>query len=80
MSFCLFSLNKAGPRLTKVIELAQRRGEIIDGPIPQIVNMLATTIAGFMITRFVLLNVPTVSDEEINDFVRFIMNGIGTNE
>lgn len=56
------------PRLKEVIEIAQNRGELIDKPVIQIINMVATTIAEFLITRFALLNVQSISNNEIDEF------------
>ena len=72
-----YFLEKAAPRLKEVIEIAQKRGEIIDKPVIQITNMIATTIAGFLITRFAILNVESVNDNEIEEIVHLIMHGIG---
>lgn len=66
----------ATPRLTKFIELFQERGELIDIPVDRILKVLFTFIGGFIASRFVLLNMDLISDEEIEDAIRFIMNGI----
>ncbi|GGH10118.1 TetR/AcrR family transcriptional regulator [Paenibacillus segetis] len=63
-------------RLLKIIEFYKERGELIDIPSDQIFKMLITFVGGFFASRFVLLNTESVSDNEIADVVRFIMNGI----
>lgn len=72
-----YIFEQAAPRLTKVIDTFQKRGEIMDGPISQVINLLATTVFGFIISRFVLLNNQSLNDEDIDHIVRFIINGIG---
>lgn len=72
-----YIFEQASPRLGKVIDVFQKRGEVIDLPISQIKNVLATTFFGFFISRFVLLNLQLLNDEEIDHIVHFIVNGIG---
>lgn len=72
-----YIFEQASPRLAKVIDVFQKRGEVIDLPISQIINVLATTFFGFFISRFVLLNLQLLNDEEIDHIVHFIVNGIG---
>lgn len=66
----------AASRLTNVIELFKERGELIDIPTGRILKLLFTFIGGFFASRFVLLNKESINDEEIEDAVRFIMQGI----
>jgi len=73
-----YIFEQASPRLAKVIDVFQKRGEVIDFPISQIINVLATTVFGFFISRFALLNRQYLNDEEIDHIVRFIINGIGS--
>ncbi|MEG6532746.1 TetR/AcrR family transcriptional regulator [Caldifermentibacillus hisashii] len=73
-----YIFEQASPRLGKVIDVFQKRGEVIDLPISQIKNVLATTVFGFFISRFALLNRQYLNDEEIDHIVRFIINGIGS--
>lgn len=64
------------PRLLKVIELYQERGELRDyGNIP---TLIFTFIGGYFISRFVLQADDSVKDEEaeIDTMVQFVMNGI----
>lgn len=70
-------INEVSKRLTRVIETFQKRGELIDKPVSEIAKFLGTSLAGFFISRFVVLNVQAVSEEEMEEFIQFILNGIG---
>lgn len=70
-----FFANISG-RLIKTIELFKDRGELIDLPSERILKMLVTFIGGFFVSRFVLLPNYIVSDEEVEDVVQFVMEGI----
>jgi AcrR family transcriptional regulator len=63
-------------RLLRVIDAFKERGELINLPSEKILNMLLTFFGGFFVSRFVLLNKQTVSDEEIEDAIYFIVNDI----
>lgn len=63
-------------RLTKVVEFFKERGELIDIPAERILKILFTFVGGFLASRFVFLSMESISDEEIEDAVHFIMNGI----
>lgn len=66
----------AASRLHQVIELFQERGELIAMPSERILKMLFTIIGGFFASNFVLLNKQSVSDDEIEEVIRFVMHGI----
>lgn len=66
-------------RINNVINLFKQRGEIIDIPNERIIKMLFTFVGGFFVSRFVLLNNYKVSDEEIEDATRLVMEGIRKN-
>lgn len=72
-----YIIENGATRLTKVIETFQERGELIDKPADFILKTLSTVISGFFISRFVLLNRLDISDEEIDEVVFWVMNGIG---
>lgn len=72
-----YMLKNASDRIIKIIEVFQKRGEIIAMPVDKILSMLSTHISGFFISRFVLLNKQSINDEEIDDMVHFVLNGIG---
>lgn len=64
------------PRVTKLIDLFKEQGGLIDLPTDKILKMLYTFLGGFIASRFVLLNMNSVSDEEIEEVIRFVMHGI----
>lgn len=64
------------PLLTNVIEEFKDRGEIVDKPTDQIINTIATLVGGFFVSRFVLFERDSISEEDIEYTVRFAMNGI----
>lgn len=63
-------------RVIGFIELFKEQGELIDIPTDRIMKLLFTFIGGFIASRFVLLNMDSISDEEIEDAIRFVMDGI----
>ncbi|ASS69010.1 MULTISPECIES: TetR/AcrR family transcriptional regulator [unclassified Paenibacillus] len=67
------------PRLIKAIELFKERDELVPVPAEQIVRMLFTFVGGFLISRYALLNVEFIPDDELKDAVRFVMDGIRQN-
>ncbi|MFF2479823.1 TetR/AcrR family transcriptional regulator [Paenibacillus sp. NPDC058071] len=64
------------PRVTKYLESFKERGELVDLPVDRILKMLFTFLGGFFASRFVLWNMESISDEEVEDAIRFIMNGL----
>lgn len=70
---------RASSRLTQIIEHFKERGEIVNISNMAILNLLGTIIGGFIISRFVLLNQQFISDNEIEDLIDFVINGIGRN-
>jgi AcrR family transcriptional regulator len=62
--------------LKKVINEFKQRGELIDLPTDEIFNGLFTVLGGFFVTRFVLFNNYDITDEDIDQLIRFIMDGI----
>lgn len=67
----------ASERLVKVIETFKQRGDLKDIPNESILKMLGTVIGGFFVSNFVLLNKHSVSENEIEEVVLFILNGLG---
>ena len=63
--------------LIKVIEVFKQRGEIRDIPNEIILKMLGTVIGGLFISNFALLNKHSVSENEIEEAIFFILNGLG---
>ena len=72
-----YIFKNASERLTKVIEVFKQRGEIKEIPNALIIKMLGTVIGGLFVSNFVLLNKQTISDNEIEEVVFFILNGLG---
>lgn len=63
--------------LIKVIEVFKQRGEIKNIPNEVILKMMFTAIAGMFISNIVLLNKHSVSENEIEEAIFFILNGLG---
>ena len=61
----------------KVIEVFKKRGEIKDIPNEVIQKMLITVIGGLFISNFVLLNKHSISENEIEEAIFFILKGLG---
>ncbi|MED0824918.1 TetR/AcrR family transcriptional regulator [Bacillus pacificus] len=59
-----------------IVEQFKEQGELIDLPADRILKMLFTLLAGFFVSRFVLMENHIISEEEIEDVVQFVMNGI----
>ncbi|WP_225446417.1 TetR/AcrR family transcriptional regulator [Paenibacillus rhizovicinus] len=63
------------PRISALIESAKKQGELVDLPTERIRTTLMTYFGGLFVSRFVLLNRSFISDEEIEDSVRMLMDG-----
>lgn len=63
--------------LIKVIEVFKQRGEIRDIPNEVILKMIITVIGGMFISNFVLLNKHSISENEIEEVIFFILKGLG---
>ena len=75
--FLPFVLEIGSTHLIKVIEVFKQRGEIRDIPNEIILKMLGTVIGGLFISNFALLNKHSVSENEIEEAIFFILNGLG---
>lgn len=64
-------------RLINVIEVFKQRGEIKDIPNELVLKMLFTVISGMFISNFVLLNKHSISENEIEEVIFFILKGLG---
>lgn len=64
-------------RLKKIIDVFKERGELKELPTESILKMFSTYIGGFFISRLVLLNLQSISEDEIEETVFFVLNGIG---
>jgi hypothetical protein len=59
-----------------IMEKFKNSGELIDLPTDRILKMLFTLLGGFFVSRFVLMENHIISEEEIEDVVQLVMNGI----
>jgi AcrR family transcriptional regulator len=71
-----YIVKQAPSILINVINEFKERGELIDIPTDEIFHGLFTVLGGFFVTRFVLLNNYEITNEDIDQLVRFIMDGI----
>jgi len=67
------------PLLTKVIDEFKMRGELTAIPADYILKELSTFIGGFFVSRFILMDKYTVTDEEIEYTVDFLLYGLNNN-
>lgn len=72
-----YILEEASVRLVKVIDIFKKRGDIKDIPSDSVLKMLSTVVSGFFISNFVLLNKHSISENEIEEAVFFMLNGLG---
>lgn len=63
-------------RLIKVINMYKERGELIDIPSNTIQRMIFTMIGGYFVSRFVLQPDKLDEDAEIENLIRFMMDGL----
>lgn len=64
------------PLYVNIVEEFKDDKELINLPTNEILNLLFSVIGGVCIVRFVLMNNYDVSEEEIEDFVQLVMNGL----
>ena len=72
-----FAVEVGSNHLTKVIEQFKQRGEMKDVPNEIIQKMLITVIGGMFVTNFVLLNKQSISGNEIEQVIPFVLEGLG---
>ena len=60
-----------------IVEQFQKSGELIDLPADRILRMVFTMVGGFFVSRLLLMENYIISEEEIEDVVQFVMNGVG---
>ncbi|MFJ7975578.1 TetR/AcrR family transcriptional regulator [Peribacillus sp. JNUCC 23] len=63
-------------RIIKVINMYKERGELIDIPSNTIQRMIFTMIGGYFVSRFVLQPDNLDEDAEIENLIRFMMDGL----
>lgn len=56
------------------------RGELKDIPTDDIVYLLLPVLGGFIISRFVIVDVDVIHESEVEKLIEFIMGGIRKNE
>lgn len=66
------------PLFTRAVAEFKQRGELIDKPTDQVLLFLATVLGGFFVSRFALFEDYLISEEEIENVVRFVMDGISS--
>ena len=62
--------------IIRAVEEFKQRGEIVNKPTDQILKFIATVFGGFFVSRFALFEDYTISEEEIENVVCFVMDGI----
>lgn len=67
-------------RVTAITEHFKAQGEVIEAPTPAIIRFTISAIAGYLLTRLVLMPDQDWNDEaEIDQTISFILHGIGGN-
>ena len=62
--------------LKQVVNHFIQKGELADRPAETVMNLIATFLSGFFVSRILLMNRATIGEDEIEEAVQFIMNGI----
>ncbi|QDQ02811.1 TetR/AcrR family transcriptional regulator [Lysinibacillus fusiformis] len=68
------------PLFTNIVEQFKESGELIDLPADRILKSLLTLLGGFFVSRFLLMENYIISENEIEDVVQFVMNGLSKNQ
>ncbi|MGE7093669.1 TetR/AcrR family transcriptional regulator [Lysinibacillus sp. NPDC048646] len=68
------------PLFTNIVEQFKESGELIDLPADRILKTLLTLLGGFFVSRFLLMENYIISEDEIEDVVQFVMNGLRKNQ
>ncbi|HEY2421994.1 MAG TPA: TetR/AcrR family transcriptional regulator [Neobacillus sp.] len=71
-----FAMAHIPPIFKYIVEDFKERGELIDLPAERIMKNLLTFLGGFFVSRFLLIDNYTVSDEEIEDAIQFVLHGL----
>ncbi len=71
-----YALTNIPPIFKNVLEEFKERGELIDLPAERILKNLVSFLGGFFVSRFLLFDNFIVSEEEIEDAIQFVMNGL----
>lgn len=62
--------------LSRAVEEFKQRGELQDKPTDQVLIYVMTVFGSFIVSRFVLFENYSISDEEVVNLVHFVMDGI----
>jgi len=62
--------------LLPIVNRFRMKGELGDLPAETVLDLTAAFVGGFFVTRFLFMDRAAVSGEEIEEAVRFILNGI----
>ena len=65
------------PFYSTVLEEFKKRGELIDKPTDELIHYVLLIVGGFIVSRIVLFDSSALNDQEIENVVRLLMNGIG---
>ena len=71
-----YAMAHVPPIFKHVVNEFKERGELIDLPAERIMKNLLTFLGGFFVSRFLLIDNYTVSEEEIEDAIQFVMSGL----
>jgi AcrR family transcriptional regulator len=71
-----YAMAHVPPIFKHVVEQFKDRGELMDLPAERIIKNLLTFLGGFFVSRFLLADNYIVSEEEIEDAIQFVMNGL----
>jgi AcrR family transcriptional regulator len=64
-------------KFKEIVEHFQEKGEIVELPAASIIRMIITTVAGFFLTRFMMMPEHEWDDEaEIEQMIQFLMHGL----
>lgn len=66
-------------KLTIIIDKFKKQGNIIDIPSSSVVNLIATSIFGYLFLHYIALPELPQHEENIDYLIQYIMNGICTN-
>lgn len=68
--------------LNKVLDRYKELGELLDLPNTVLIRLIITTIGGYFVSRYVFRPNDSISDEEeeVENIVQFVMNGIRNNK
>ncbi|WP_121641339.1 TetR/AcrR family transcriptional regulator [Virgibacillus sp. Bac330] len=72
--------NEIRYRFRKAIETFKTKQELKNIPTDDVVNILLSVLGGFIISRFVIVDVDRIHEYEVEQLIQFIMDGIRQND